>query len=44
MYNKILQSWIERKVTADQIHLFVRTNWLTQEQADTILNTPQNLQ
>ncbi len=44
MYNKILQRWIERKVTVGQIHLFVRTNWLTQEQADTILATPQNLE
>jgi hypothetical protein len=42
MYNRILLSWIERRTTEDQIHLFVRTGWLTQEQADTILNTPQN--
>jgi hypothetical protein len=42
MYNKILLSWIEHKTTEDQIHLFVRTKWLTQEQAETILNTPRN--
>jgi hypothetical protein len=41
MYNRILINWIERKLNEDQIHLFVRTGWLTQEQADTILATPQ---
>jgi hypothetical protein len=42
MYNRVLLRWIEKRITVDQIHLLVRTNWLTQEQADEIIATPQN--
>jgi hypothetical protein len=41
MYDRILLRWIERRITPEQVQLLVRTNWLTQAQADTILATPQ---
>lgn len=42
MYSKILLRWIERRITEEQIQLLVRTYWLTQQQADEIIATPQN--
>jgi hypothetical protein len=41
MYDRILLRWIERRITPEQVQLLVRTNWLTQAQADIILATPQ---
>ncbi len=41
MYDRILLRWIERRITQEQVQLLVRTNWLTQAQADIILATPQ---
>lgn len=42
MYSRILLRWIEGRITVDQIQLLVRTNWITQQQADVIIATPQN--
>lgn len=41
MYNFILNQWIMRKYTETNIANCVIKGYITQEQADTILGTPQ---
>lgn len=41
MYVFLLRCWIEGRVTATQINYAVTRGWITQEEANTILTTPQ---
>lgn len=40
MYNFILQQWVMRKIDATKVNSYV-PKWITVEQADTIVATPQ---
>lgn len=40
MYQFILNQWILGKIDADKVQSYV-PKWITQEQADTIIATPQ---
>ena len=40
MYQFILNQWILGKIDAEKVQSFV-PKWITQEQADTIIATPQ---
>lgn len=40
MYNFILNQWIMKKITSEKVQSYV-PRWITQEQCDTILSTPQ---
>jgi hypothetical protein len=40
MYNFILNQWIMKKITAEKVQSYV-PRWITQEQCDAILATPQ---
>lgn len=40
MYQFILTQWIMRKIDADKVQSYVG-KWITQDQADEILATPQ---
>ena len=41
MYNFILNQWIMKKYTATQVQNCVTKGYITQDQANTILATPQ---
>lgn len=41
MFNFILFQWVMRKFTADQVNACVTKKFITQDQADTILETQQ---
>jgi hypothetical protein len=40
MYNFILNQWIMRKIDVEKVQSYV-PKWIKQEQADTIIATPQ---
>lgn len=40
-YRLILRSWQDGRVTIREVELFVRTGWLTREQADEIYKLPR---
>jgi hypothetical protein len=41
MYGFILNQWIMEKYTVDKVNLCVTKGYITQDQANTILDTPQ---
>lgn len=41
MYQFLLNQWILRKITAERIQTAVTKGFITQEEANTILETPQ---
>lgn len=42
MYQMLLNLWVARRATEVTIENAVAKNWITQDQADLILATPQN--
>lgn len=42
MYQMLLNLWVTRRATETTIENAVAKGWITQEQADLILATPQN--
>ena len=40
-YRLILRRWQDGRVTIREVELFVKTNWLTREQADLIYTYPR---
>lgn len=42
MYQMLLNLWVSRRATTATIENAVGKGWITQEQADLILATPQN--
>jgi len=41
-YRLILRRWQDGRVTIQEVELFVKTGWLTREQADLIYTYPRN--
>jgi len=41
MYGFILNMWIMKRITATQVQAYVTNGYITQEEADMILATPQ---
>lgn len=41
MYNFILNMWVFRKITETQVNSYVTKGFITQQEADQILATPQ---
>jgi hypothetical protein len=39
MYQKILNRWLDGKITEEQIDLLVKTGWLTKEEGEEIKKT-----
>ena len=42
MFDTLLRMWIKRKITAAKVNSAVAKGWIIAEQAEIILNTPQN--
>lgn len=42
MYQMLLNLWVARRLTEAQVEAAVAKGWITQDQADLILATPQN--
>lgn len=43
MYSFILNMWIMKRITATQVQTYVTKGFITQEEADMILATPQTV-
>ncbi len=41
MYNFILNMWVMKRITEEQVQAYVVKGYITQEQANMILATPQ---
>lgn len=41
MYGFVLNMWVMRRITAEQVQMYVTKGYITQEEANMILATPQ---
>lgn len=41
MYGFVLNMWIMGRITTDQVNVYLSKNFITEEEADMILATPQ---